>query len=349
MTASGTGAGEQEPAWGDSSPVIVYLSCGHRIEPYHEPIPVIGASAWCTVDTHVTVISREAWDALPELMKFSTSRSEQERRWRWLVQHAQPEGPLPDEAGQPEETQMREVREPTRGSGAVDCCGGHRERCLFGHQHTWSRPWFENGRVQRLATTYHCHVCGGVCTAEEGDCDRCGATAGGAPVTQPGDRLRRHWCGSQCRDAALAEESQPAETRALSEGSGPTGQVPAGWQDTPEVRDALGRAAEILAILALPDEEAARARLAARGLYPVAVVHGEPDSDVAVELICGRMSRAAERLGCRHKSGGNDATTYLFPARDAAVDFLAEVSGFAESWWTLTATARPVYNRGGSW
>lgn len=97
------------------------------------------------------------------------------------------------------------------------------------------------------------------------------------------------------------------------------------------MRDAIARAAEILAILALPDEEAARAGLAARGPYPVAVVHGELDSDEAAELIADRMARAAERLGCHQKSGGNDATTYLFPSHDAAVDFLAEVAGFAES------------------
>lgn len=55
-------------------------------------------------------------------------------------------------------------------------------------------------------------------------------------------------------------------------------------------------------------------------------IHGDFDSAEAVGLITGRMAGAAERLGCRHKSGGNDATTYLFPAHDAAVDFLAEVT-----------------------
>jgi hypothetical protein len=122
----------------------------------------------------------------------------------------------------------------------------------------------------------------------------------------------------------------------------------ADWTDDPAVREAMARAREIAAITALP-EETARAELAARGLHPVSVAHGEPESDQAVELICGRLAEAAERLGCRHKSGGNDATTYLFPSHDAAVQFLAEVTGFAESWWTVTATARPVYNHGGAW
>ena len=122
----------------------------------------------------------------------------------------------------------------------------------------------------------------------------------------------------------------------------------ADWADDPAVRDALARARDITAILALP-EEPAWGELAARGLYPVSVAHCELDSDQAVELISGRMAEAAERLGCRHKSGGNDATTYLFASHDAAVQFLAEVTGFAESWWTITATARPVYNHGSAW
>lgn len=109
-------------------------------------------------------------------------------------------------------TLLRDVQEPTRGSGPVACCGGHRERCLFGRPHTWSRPWFENGRVQRLATTYHCHDCGGVCASEEDDCDRCGASTSGAPVTQPDDRLRRRWCSSGCRDAALDEDRRRVQT-----------------------------------------------------------------------------------------------------------------------------------------
>jgi hypothetical protein len=60
----------------------------------------------------------------------------------------------------------REVPTPTRGSGPVHCCGGHRERCLFGRTHIWS-VWFENGKLQRTPDTFHCYDCGGVCTAEE--------------------------------------------------------------------------------------------------------------------------------------------------------------------------------------
>lgn len=108
---------------------------------------------------------------------------------------------------------MREVLAPARGSGPVHCCGGHRERCLFGRPHSWTGPWLENGRVQRLATTYHCSECGGVCTAEEGDCVRCGGSTGDAPVTLPGDLLRRHWCSSECRDAELEDDRRREERR----------------------------------------------------------------------------------------------------------------------------------------
>jgi hypothetical protein len=116
------------------------------------------------------------------------------------------------------------------------------------------------------------------------------------------------------------------------------------WTDDPAVRGAIARAREVTAVLGLP-EEAARSSLAGLGLHPVSVVHGDLDSDEAAALVCDRMGTAAEQRGCLHKSGGNDATTYLFPSHDAAVQFLAEVTGFARSWWTVTATARPVYHR----
>lgn len=63
-------------------------------------------------------------------------------------------------------TAMREVPTPRRGSGEVTCCGGHRDRCRFGQMHSWS-TWYENGKLQRTADTFHCHVCDGVCTGDE--------------------------------------------------------------------------------------------------------------------------------------------------------------------------------------
>ena len=122
----------------------------------------------------------------------------------------------------------------------------------------------------------------------------------------------------------------------------------ADWADDPAIRDAVARRQEISAILALPEAQA-QGELAARGLHPVSVAHGELDSNQAADLICGRAATAAKRHGCLYKTGGNDATTYLFPSHDAAVGFLAEVTGFAGSWWSVTATVRGVYNRGGAW
>lgn len=63
-------------------------------------------------------------------------------------------------------TLMREIPVPTRGSGLLTCCGGHRERCLFGDMHVWG-TWFEDAKLQRTFDTFYCHKCGGVCTADE--------------------------------------------------------------------------------------------------------------------------------------------------------------------------------------
>jgi len=55
----------------------------------------------------------------------------------------------------------------TAGSGGVSCpCGAHRDRCRFGADHHWS-VWYRDAVLVRTAATYHCHRCGGVCTAEE--------------------------------------------------------------------------------------------------------------------------------------------------------------------------------------
>ncbi len=88
----------------------------------------------------------------------------------------------------PAERPMREVTTPARGSGPVACdspaCRWHRERCLFGQQHTWS-TWFDNGRLPRTASTFHCHACGGVCTAEEQPARSAGSARGNQAECQP--------------------------------------------------------------------------------------------------------------------------------------------------------------------
>ncbi len=61
---------------------------------------------------------------------------------------------------------IAEVPAPSRGAGPVTCCGGHRQRCLFGREHAWF-TWYQDGRLQRTTSTVRCDRCGGVCTAEE--------------------------------------------------------------------------------------------------------------------------------------------------------------------------------------
>lgn len=52
----------------------------------------------------------------------------------------------------------------------MGCCGGHRQRCLFGVPHAWA-TWYEGGKLQRTRLTFYCCRCDGVCTAEEADLD----------------------------------------------------------------------------------------------------------------------------------------------------------------------------------
>ena len=113
------------------------------------------------------------------------------------------------------------------------------------------------------------------------------------------------------------------------------------WEDTPGVREAIDRMRDVGAILAQP-ENMARAELATRGMHPVSVAH--LDSAEAVELI-GRLAAAPSEPGCAHKTGGNDAMTYLLPSAQAAAAFICEVTGFMLAWWTVTDTARPVYDK----
>ena len=54
------------------------------------------------------------------------------------------------------------------GSGPVTCeCRRHRDRCRFGHNHIWQKPYMANARFVRTADTYACGDCWSVCTGEE--------------------------------------------------------------------------------------------------------------------------------------------------------------------------------------
>jgi hypothetical protein len=93
--------------------------------------------------------------------------------------------------------------------------------------------------------------------------------------------------------------------------------------------------------------------LAALGICPVSVVHGEPDSEKSAQLIETLLRLAGEccqatgstlplRRGC------NDATTYFFAgpaAARAALMFTGKADAVAERWWIITPTIDPVYHR----
>ncbi len=118
------------------------------------------------------------------------------------------------------------------------------------------------------------------------------------------------------------------------------------WKDDPDIKAAIARAAEMDAALRA-GALVAEAEMTAAGLRPVTVVHGPMESDDDVELICGVLPRLAEEAGhSPGRRGGSDYMTYFFDgpeAGQAAVRFIAAVSGIAPRWWRVTATATPVY------
>lgn len=116
-----------------------------------------------------------------------------------------------------------------------------------------------------------------------------------------------------------------------------------GWDDE-QMQAAMERIREVAGILALPEEQAI-AQLAELGRYPVSVSHGAPE-DAASAALIERLAQTARRYRCVHKTGKSEATTYLFSSPQAAAGFLADALGFAESWWILTFTAKPVYPGG---
>ena len=92
----------------------------------------------------------------------------------------------------------------------------------------------------------------------------------------------------------------------------------------------------------------AEAELAAVGICPVSVAHGDAESAEDTELIYGTLHRLAAECGpLAGYRGGNDYTTFLFTgpaANDAAVMFIARALEIAPSWWRITATAHPVWH-----
>lgn len=89
------------------------------------------------------------------------------------------------------------------------------------------------------------------------------------------------------------------------------------------------------------------ADMAARGQYPVTVVHGDPEDDKSADLIFRRLPAAARESGqCPIRMGGNDFSTFVFDgpaAPQAAAIFIAKATEMAETWWRITPTATPLW------
>jgi len=105
--------------------------------------------------------------------------------------------------------------------------------------------------------------------------------------------------------------------------------------------EADARLREILPLFALP-EPARTDELRARGLHPVAVVHGGPESDDDVRRFAA-VSALAHTLGSAFRSGGNDYDVYLFPTPNDAGRFAARASEFVDPWWRITLDATPRF------
>ncbi|OEV09324.1 hypothetical protein AN218_23130 [Streptomyces nanshensis] len=72
-----------------------------------------------------------------------------------------------------------------RSTGAECACGRHRVTCLFGRMHSWTMPWFVQGRVVRTKDTAHCYGCGAVCTGDEEPVGDVSGTAAQSAPTGP--------------------------------------------------------------------------------------------------------------------------------------------------------------------
>ncbi|MGP3920560.1 hypothetical protein [Nonomuraea sp. 10N515B] len=91
----------------------------------------------------------------------------------------------------------------------------------------------------------------------------------------------------------------------------------------------------------------AEAALAARGLAPVTIAHGDLESDEDARLIFDELPALAADAGrVTFRQGGGDHSTYVFAPPDAdqaAAAFIAATLAIAPPWWRITATAHPVW------
>lgn len=98
-------------------------------------------------------------------------------------------------------------------------------------------------------------------------------------------------------------------------------------------------------------QTAEEAELAAQGIHPVSVVHGDMESAQDEQLLYGPdgLHALAGRADHYHRTrGGNDYTTWFFDgpgAEQAAITFIAAVTAIARQWWIVTPTAQPKFRR----
>jgi len=96
-------------------------------------------------------------------------------------------------------------------------------------------------------------------------------------------------------------------------------------------------------------QTAEEAELAAHGIHPVSVVHGDAESADDQTLIFGILPHLAQLAGpFTSTRGGNDYTTWFFDgpeAEQAALTFIASATAIAPHWWVITPTAQPKFDR----
>lgn len=116
------------------------------------------------------------------------------------------------------------------------------------------------------------------------------------------------------------------------------------WQT---IREQAQRRHDELIAASVGPQAVEEALLAARGIHPVSVAHGDPESDADAKLIYEVLPDLARESGTITATrGGHDYTTYLFAgpdAPDAVAAFIARAIAVAPPRWRITPTAHPVF------
>jgi hypothetical protein len=102
-----------------------------------------------------------------------------------------------------------------------------------------------------------------------------------------------------------------------------------------------------LASTFMQDDTIAEAELAAHGIHPVTITHGDPETHEEAHLLFTKVPDLARRTAAWTATrGGNDYSTYLFAgptAEQAALTFMTDVLAIAPRWWKITASAVPTW------